>query len=79
MAPKGFQKAALIAAFANELDPEGTLDPNERRRLAEAALTRHMRELAARSVATRRRRAAIAKAAERKLDLLIEAGVVLPQ
>lgn len=39
-------RAAFEARFEHEVDPEGTLDPIERKRRAKAALSAHMKRLA---------------------------------
>ncbi len=50
-ARKGF-----LARFEREVDPDGTLPPEERTRRAEHALRAHMARLAAKSAAKRSRR-----------------------
>ena len=51
--------AAFLKRFEDEVDPERTLPPEERRRRAEFARRRHMTELAFKSsVARSRKRAA---------------------
>jgi hypothetical protein len=50
-ARKGF-----AARFERQVDPDGTLPPDERQRRAQAALRAHMQDLAFRSQKARRRR-----------------------
>ena len=48
-------RQAFLKRFECEVDPDGKLDPDERRRRAEHALRAHMLALAKRSVGARRR------------------------
>lgn len=50
--------AGLLARFADEVDPDGTLTPDERNRLAHNALAAHMKRLALASSKARRGAAA---------------------
>ncbi len=47
-------QAALMARFATEVDPHGTLTPDEREKLARNAYTAHMKRLALASAKARR-------------------------
>jgi hypothetical protein len=49
-------RAAFIARFLDEVDPDRVLDDDERNRRARAALSAHMSSLALRSVKARRSR-----------------------
>lgn len=49
--------AAQLAKFESEVDPEGVLDPDERRRLAERRRSAHFADLARRSLKARRLKA----------------------
>jgi len=49
-------RAAFLARFEREVDPEGALSPDERRRRAGHALRAHMVRLALRSAEVRRNR-----------------------
>lgn len=49
-------RAAFLARFEREVDPDGTLSPAERARRAEHAKRAYMLRLARRSAAVRRRR-----------------------
>jgi hypothetical protein len=51
-------RQAFLDRFEREVDPEGELDPAERRRRASYARQRHMRQLALRSAQARRKAAA---------------------
>ncbi len=46
--------AALLATFAAQVDPDGTMPEDERQRLARNAYTAHMKRLALRSSQARR-------------------------
>jgi hypothetical protein len=48
-------RTAFLARFEHEVDPDGTLSPDERARRANSALRAHMLELAARSARSRAR------------------------
>ena len=48
-------RAALLAKFECEADPDGTLDPAERARRADHLRKAHFRRMALRSAQTRRR------------------------
>jgi hypothetical protein len=50
--------AGLLARFEREVDPDGTLSPQERARRTQAALRTHMQRLALRSSQTRAARKA---------------------
>ena len=50
-------RRAFLASFERQVDPDGTLDPRERARRAEAALRAHMLRLSAKSVEARRAKA----------------------
>lgn len=63
-------RAALVAKFEREVDPEGVLDPVERARRASHARSAHYLRLQLRSVESRRKAAdllAAARAAEAEL------------
>ncbi len=49
-------RAAFLARFEAEVDPDGELDPGERRRRAQAARRAYFARLALRSAQARRRR-----------------------
>ena len=49
-------RAAFLEKFEREVDPDGTLPPEERARRAEAARKAHMAKLAYQSAKTRRQR-----------------------
>lgn len=49
-------RAAFLARFEAEVDPDGVLDPDERRRRALAARRAYFAQLALRSAQARRRR-----------------------
>jgi hypothetical protein len=51
-------RAAVDAKFEHEVDPEGKLDPAERRRRAQHARKAHMHKLAIRSAQVRKARKA---------------------
>lgn len=51
-------RAAFLARFEREVDPEGVLSPEERARRAESARRAYMSRLALRSAQARRRRSA---------------------
>ena len=67
-------KAALLEAHARLVDPDHVLPDEQRHHLAEASLRQYMRELSRRGAATRARRAALAKAAEREIARLRSGG-----
>ena len=46
--------AALLAKFADEVDPQHLLRPDERHQMAQNAMTAHMKRLALKSVKSRR-------------------------
>ena len=48
-------RAAFLNGFEAQVDPDGSLPPEERHRRARAALRAHMSRLAARSARARRR------------------------
>lgn len=48
-------RAAFLARFENEVDPDRTLAPDERARRADSALRAHMLHLARRSLRARQR------------------------
>jgi hypothetical protein len=47
-------RQSFLSRFEREVDPDGTLSPDERRRRAQHALRAHMLRLAKRSAAVRR-------------------------
>ena len=51
-------RRAALQRFERQVDPDGTLNPAERRRRAEQAMRAHMAGLALRSAQARRRRKA---------------------
>ena len=51
-------RAAFMSRFEREVDPDGVLEPEDRAARAEAARKAYMLELAMRSAAVRRKRAA---------------------
>jgi hypothetical protein len=51
-------RRAALQRFERQVDPDGTVDPAERRRRAEQAMRAHMAGLALRSAQARRRRKA---------------------
>lgn len=51
-------RAAFLATFERQVDPDGVLDPTERRRRAEHAKRAYFQRLALKSAQARRRRAA---------------------
>ena len=57
-------RAAFAARFLREVDPEGTLPPDERAKRAELAKRDYFRRLALKSARARRARAAAKKRAE---------------
>jgi hypothetical protein len=50
-------RAALLAKFETQVDPEGVLAPDERARRAESARKAHFQKLALRSAQARRKKA----------------------
>ena len=48
-------RRGFLASFERKVDPDGLLDPDDRRRRAELALKAHMIRLAQRSAEARRR------------------------
>lgn len=48
--------AASMARFERQVDPDGTMDPQERARKAEHAMKAHMSKLAMKSAAARKRK-----------------------
>ena len=58
-------RAALLAKFETEVDPEGTLSPDERVMRAESARKAHFHRLALKSGIARRKSAELAKEAAR--------------
>lgn len=65
-------RAALMARFEREVDPDGTLPPDERARRAEHKRKAYFGRLALKSAKARRARAVVAEgeAAEAELDAL---------
>lgn len=55
-------RAAWEAKFERIVDPEGLMSPEARRKAAESAIKAHYREMARRSLASRRRASAAAQA-----------------
>lgn len=55
-------RQAFLDRFERQVDPEGTLSPADRQRRAEHARKAYFAELAAKSAAARRRRAAADRA-----------------
>ncbi|EYR62998.1 hypothetical protein N866_03795 [Actinotalea ferrariae CF5-4] len=63
-------RAALMAKFERQVDPDGTLPPDERARRAEHARKAHFARLALKSARARRRsREAASEAAEADAEL----------
>jgi hypothetical protein len=58
-------RQAFLDRFERDVDPNGTLSPDERRRRAQHALRAHMLRLAKRSVTARRHLARAAEAHKR--------------
>ncbi len=54
-------RAAALAKFENEVDPDGVLPPEERRRRAEHARREHLARISLRSAKVRKMRAEIAR------------------
>lgn len=65
-------RAALMAKFENQVDPDGTLPPDERRIRANHLKAAYFKRLALKSAKARRARSIIAEgeAAEAELDAL---------
>lgn len=61
-------QAGLLARFEREVDPDGTLTPEERHRRAESARKAHMARLTLASVTARRRKAAARATGARTAD-----------
>jgi hypothetical protein len=57
-------RAAMLARFETQVDPDGTLPPNERARRAEHARRAHFLRLALRSAQSRRKAAELNQQAE---------------
>ncbi|WP_380166618.1 hypothetical protein [Jannaschia sp. R86511] len=69
-------RAALLAKFESEVDPDGTLPPAERAKRAENARRAYYLRLAAKSASSRRQRAAERNtlAVEAELDAIAAEG-----
>lgn len=57
-------RAAMMAKFERQVDPDGTMDPAERERRAASARKAYFADLARKSVQVRRERAANRKASQ---------------
>ena len=67
-------RAAFIAKFARQVDPEGILEPAERERRAQAAMRAHMAALALKSSRARQRGRSTPVQAKHRGSLFVDEG-----
>lgn len=74
-------RAALMARFEREVDPQGTLPPDERARRAENKRRAYFQRLALKSSKARRARSVVAEgeAAEAEIAVLLRGGEAVVQ